>query len=128
MPSPPVKKAYIHYELIVDSILFFVLELQKVIGRSGLGWTPPGVRGGGIKDVKGVIHFFSNLQDGSDVPTPITIVGCGPHRDQPITKHHFVALHDQLMRPTYEPQVVAAVKLWWESAKMRLSGRCEAPT
>jgi len=69
-----------------------------------------------------VIHFFSDLQNGSDVPASITIVGCGPNRDQPVTKHHFVALHDQLVGPGHHGQTVNVLELFDNVGTENVSG------
>ena len=50
----------------------------------------------------GIVWFTANFQDGCDIATSITIIGCTPDSDETIIEMILATLHDELMRPGHE--------------------------
>ena len=73
--------------------------------------------------LKVLVQVLVQLQDGGHVAAPVAVVGCRPHRHQAVRglrtrataafsgEHGFVSLHDELVGPGDEVQVVDLVEL-----------------
>lgn len=54
-------------------------------------------------------------------PSPVAVVGCGPHGEHSLVEVPLVALHDQLVRSTNHVDVVGGVELSHHVAPEQIS-------
>lgn len=63
----------------------------------------------------------SHFQDRCKVPTSVAIVGCRPHRTEPIIVQDIVALHTQLMRSQDVRHMIAFKKVLDDGGTKRIT-------
>jgi len=94
-------------EKIDDPSYFFLKEVGH-----GCSWgNIPIVLWHGIEYQEFSLQVFVQSKYRGDVSATITIVGGGPHGDQLLVKHVFVALLDELMGSTNEFEFIDSIKL-----------------
>lgn len=70
------------------------------------------------EDLELWLEIFAEIHNGRDVAAAVTVVGCGPHRDDILVfEVVFVPFVDQLMGTCYELEAVYVIELWWVSMR-----------
>ena len=80
-------------------------------------------------DTPSIAAVFAQLQNRSHVAAPVAIVRRTPHRHDRLVKHLLVPLHDQLMRPRNQGEIIVMVEVPHDvraEEEARAAGR-EAP-
>ena len=86
--------------------------------------------GRGLEDDEISGQFIVELQNGGDISTAITIVWCGPDRQDRLVKVPLVSFHHQLMGPTDQLNVVVLVEFLRHVRAEQVAGpaRTDAPS
>ena len=66
----------------------------------------------GVEDLKVALQVLVDVEDGGDVTATVAVVGCGPNRHEVrVLEPVLEAVHDKLMSPSDELQVIDMVEL-----------------
>mmetsp|Transcript_2475 Transcript_2475/g.5709 ORF Transcript_2475/g.5709 Transcript_2475/m.5709 type:complete len:382 (+) Transcript_2475:167-1312(+) len=96
--------------------------LQKVIRRRILHRSTPCLVRRGIENLKALSQVLVQLQYARHVATPVAVIWSTPHRHQRVREHAPVSLHDQLVRPRDEVQVVPFVEHGYDVSTKQVPG------
>ena len=83
---------------------------QEVIRRWILHGCPPRLVRRGVEYLEILPQILVQLEYARDVPAPVAVIGRAPHRHQRVVEHAAVPLHDELMGPRDEIEIVPLVE------------------